>query len=128
MTVPLAVACVVAFVWLGMVLAISFLEAPLKFRAPEVTLRIGLAIGQLVFGALNSVAVVFAATLIVCVIIAHAAAWIMTAAVVAVAILGYSLCWCHRGHLAEQTASWPGHRRHAQVVTTSTSPWRPQSA
>ena len=37
------------FVWLGMVLAISFLEAPLKFRAPGVTLPIGLGIGRLVF-------------------------------------------------------------------------------
>ena len=32
-----AVAVAVTFVWLGMVLAISFLEAPLKFRAPNVT-------------------------------------------------------------------------------------------
>ncbi len=43
------------FVWLGMVLAVSFLEAPLKFRAPGVTLPIGLGIGRLVFRALNSV-------------------------------------------------------------------------
>ena len=50
----------VAFVWLGMVLAISFLEAPLKFRAPNVTTQIGLGIGRLVFRALNSIEVVFA--------------------------------------------------------------------
>lgn len=54
----LAVAAV--FVWLGMVLAISFLEAPLKFRAPGVTLEIGLGIGRLVFGALNVCEYVFA--------------------------------------------------------------------
>ncbi|MFW0150020.1 hypothetical protein ACNUDN_09340 [Mycobacterium sp. smrl_JER01] len=36
-----------------MVLAISFLEAPLKFRAPGVTLQVGLGIGRLVFRALN---------------------------------------------------------------------------
>ena len=30
----LAVMTAAVFVWLGMVLAISFLEAPLKFRAP----------------------------------------------------------------------------------------------
>ena len=53
----LAVAAI--FVWLGMVLAISFLEAPLKFRAPGVTLPIGLGIGRLVFRALNAVEVVF---------------------------------------------------------------------
>jgi hypothetical protein len=44
-----------AFIWLGMVLAISFLEAPLKFRAPGVTLRLGLGIGRVVFAALNRV-------------------------------------------------------------------------
>ena len=33
-----AVAVAVTFVWLGMVLAISFLEAPLKFRAPGITI------------------------------------------------------------------------------------------
>jgi hypothetical protein len=44
-----------AFVWLGMVLAISFLEAPLKFRAPGITVRLGLGIGRIVFTALNRV-------------------------------------------------------------------------
>jgi hypothetical protein len=46
------------FVWLGMVLAISFLETPLKFRAPGVTVPIGLGIGRLVFRALNTAEVV----------------------------------------------------------------------
>lgn len=45
----------VAFCWLGMVLGISFLEAPLKFRAPGVSLAIGLGIGRVVFRALNRV-------------------------------------------------------------------------
>jgi hypothetical protein len=48
-----ATAVAAVFVWLGMVLAISFLEAPLKFRAPGVTLQIGISIGRLVFTALN---------------------------------------------------------------------------
>jgi hypothetical protein len=56
----MAIAIAVTFVWLGMVLAISFLEAPLKFRAPNVTLQIGLGIGRLVFRALNTVEVAFA--------------------------------------------------------------------
>lgn len=43
------------FVWLGMLLAISFLETPLKFRAPGMTLPLGLGIGRLVFAALNRV-------------------------------------------------------------------------
>jgi hypothetical protein len=48
------------FVWLGMVLAASFLETPLKFRAAGVDLRTGLAIGRLVFSALNTAEIVLA--------------------------------------------------------------------
>ncbi|MEV4128379.1 hypothetical protein [Nocardia sp. NPDC049707] len=51
--------------WLGMVLAISFLETPLKFRAPGITVPLGLGIGRLVFRALNIVEAVLAALLIV---------------------------------------------------------------
>ena len=58
-----ATAVAATFVWLGMVLAISFIEAPLKFRAPGVTLPIGLGIGRLVFRALNAVEVVLAVAL-----------------------------------------------------------------
>jgi hypothetical protein len=57
----LIVASAVPFVWLGMVLAISFLEAPLKFRAPGVTLPLGLDIGRRVFRALNIAETVLAA-------------------------------------------------------------------
>ncbi|MFF0633323.1 hypothetical protein ACFYTS_12575 [Nocardia sp. NPDC004151] len=72
------------FLWLGMVLAISFIEAPLKFRAPNVTLAIGLGIGRLVFRALNGVESLFA-------ILILAAVWAdppgsATTAAVAVAI------------------------------------------
>jgi hypothetical protein len=57
----IAVAVAITFVWVGMVLAISFLEAPLKFRAPGVTLQVGLSIGRLVFRALNTIEVILAA-------------------------------------------------------------------
>ncbi len=46
---------VATFIWIGMVLAISFMEAWLKFRAPGITLALGLGIGRLVFGVLNKV-------------------------------------------------------------------------
>ncbi|CAN5457031.1 hypothetical protein BH10ACT9_BH10ACT9_21810 [soil metagenome] len=48
-----SIAVAAVFVWLGMVVGISFLEAPLKFRAPGVTPALGLGIGRLVFRALN---------------------------------------------------------------------------
>lgn len=44
--------------WAGMVAGISFLEAPLKFSAPQVTLAIGLGIGRLVFSWLNKLELV----------------------------------------------------------------------
>jgi hypothetical protein len=53
----------VPFGWLGMVLAISFIETPLKFRAPGITVALGLGIGRLVFRALNAAEVVLAAVL-----------------------------------------------------------------
>lgn len=36
----------VPFVWFGMIAAISFLEAPLKFQAPNITIPLGLEIGR----------------------------------------------------------------------------------
>ncbi|MFF5333138.1 hypothetical protein [Streptomyces sp. NPDC013181] len=59
-----AVAGALTFLWLGMVLAISFLEAPLKFRAPGVTIPIGLGIGRMVFRALNRVEIALTAALV----------------------------------------------------------------
>jgi len=59
-----AVAAAATFVWLGMVLAISFIEAPLKFRAPGVTLQLGLGIGRLVFRALNICELALAAVVV----------------------------------------------------------------
>lgn len=43
------------FIWIGFVSAISFMEAWLKFRAPGITLPLGLGIGRIVFNALNKV-------------------------------------------------------------------------
>lgn len=43
------------FVWFGMVTAISFIETPLKFKAPGMTHALGVGIGRLVFKALNLV-------------------------------------------------------------------------
>ncbi|WHU46080.1 hypothetical protein QNM97_19030 [Gordonia sp. L191] len=92
MSASYAVATAVTFVWLGMVLAISFLEAPLKFRAPGITIPLGLGIGRLVFRALNAVETAAALALIVC---AVAGGWVGQPAgilaVVAVVVLAVQL-------------------------------------
>ena len=67
--VAVRVAVAATLLWLGMVAAISFLEAPLKFRAPGLELRVGLAIGRIVFRALNIAEVCWAVAIAVCLII-----------------------------------------------------------
>lgn len=120
-----AIAVAIAFVWLGMVLAISFLEAPLKFRAPNVTLQIGLGIGRLVFRALNTVEVAFA--LVVVAIVAGnlggtagpTAAGIAAAFAVAIAALAIQLV-AIRPRLTRRSdrvlAGSEGPRSHAHYV------------
>lgn len=52
-------------IWCGMVMGISFMEAPLKFKAPGITPALGAGIGRLVFRTLNRIeCVLFVAWLI----------------------------------------------------------------
>ncbi|MFD2415314.1 hypothetical protein [Amycolatopsis pigmentata] len=74
-----------------MVLAISFLEAPLKFRAPGVTIPLGLGIGRIVFRALNSVESALAAGVIVAVVLGGPPPAVVVVMAVAVAILAGQL-------------------------------------
>lgn len=56
---------VLPVLWFGLVAAISFIEAPLKFQAPGITIPLGLGIGRLVFAALNGVEAVLLVALLV---------------------------------------------------------------
>ena len=87
MGAAVAIAVAAVFVWLGMVLAISFIEAPLKFRAPGVTLQIGLGIGRLVFRALSACELALAAVVVVCFVITPPTTGIALAAAVAIVTL-----------------------------------------
>jgi len=82
-----AVAIAITFVWVGMVAGIAFIEAPLKFRAPNVTLQIGLGIGRLVFRALNTVEGIFAGLLAILVIVSPPRPLVIAAFAVALAML-----------------------------------------
>jgi hypothetical protein len=83
-----ALATAVAFVWLGMLFAISFLEAPLKFRAPGVTVPLGVGIGRLVFRALNIVEGVLALALLGCAAVGNRALLGLAIALCAVLAVG----------------------------------------
>jgi hypothetical protein len=50
--------------WAGLVVGLSFIETPLKFRAPGITRELGLGIGRLVFSVLGRVEHVLAVLLV----------------------------------------------------------------
>ncbi len=50
---------IITFIWIGFVCAISFMESWLKFQAPNMTTKLGLGVGQLVFRALNIMEIIF---------------------------------------------------------------------
>ncbi|BBY53909.1 hypothetical protein H7J07_04580 [Mycobacterium koreense] len=114
-----AVAVAITFVWLGMVAGIAFIESPLKFRAPNVTLQIGLGIGRLVFRALNTVEGIFAGVLVVLVIVTPPATPIMVAFAVAMTMLLLQLA-AVRPRLNKRSdqvlAGYEGPRSHAHYV------------
>ncbi|WP_276027020.1 hypothetical protein [Mycolicibacterium litorale] len=102
-----------------MVLAISFLEAPLKFRAPGVTLQLGLGIGRLVFRALNTSEAVLAAVVVVSFVVRPPSAGVVVAAAVAIAVLAAQVL-AVRPRLSRRSdavlAGADGPRSHAHFV------------
>lgn len=99
----LRVAAAATLVWLGMVLAISFLEAPLKFRAEGLDIRVGLAIGRLVFRALNIAEIVWAVVIAVCLIVARPSGPMLILAAVTAVLLAIQLLMV-RPRLNQRTA------------------------
>lgn len=55
---------IAVFLWAGFICAISFMESWLKFRAPGLTMPVGLSVGKLVFSALNKVEWFFAIVIV----------------------------------------------------------------
>jgi hypothetical protein len=85
------VAAAATLVWLGMVLAISFLEAPLKFRANGLELRVGLAIGRIVFRALNFAEVLWAVVIALCLSVTRSSGPVLVLAALTAVLLAVQL-------------------------------------
>jgi len=85
------VAAAATLIWLGMALAISFLEAPLTFRAEGLELRVGLAIGRVVFRALNIAEVIWAVVIAVCLSVAGPSGPVLVIAAVTAVLLAVQL-------------------------------------
>lgn len=60
---------ITTFLWAGMVLAISFMEAPLKFQAPNITIELGLGIGKIVFSAMNKIEIIYSIIILISMLI-----------------------------------------------------------
>ncbi len=104
-----SLAVAVAWLWLGMVLAISFLEAPLKFRVVDIPT--GLGIGRVVFRALNAVEAVLAVLLGGARRSADPGATAATAGILAIAVL-----------VGQLVAVRPALTRRSNAVLAGTSP------
>jgi hypothetical protein len=55
--------------WAGMIAAISFMEAPVKFTAPSLSLQVGVDVGRHVFGMFNKVELVLCSLLALLIIL-----------------------------------------------------------
>lgn len=75
----------IPFVWFGAIGAISFMEAPLKFTAPNITLPLGLGIGRIVFQTLNKIEIVLGLLMILSFVVARPEAklWIYLFGIIA---------------------------------------------
>ena len=109
-----------------MVLAISFLEAPLKFRAPGVTLQIGLGIGRMVFRALNTVESLLAVGILAALTLSRPSVSVVVAFAIAVVALVGQLLGV-RPRLARRSRCGVGGRRgvplRARITRTFCSKW-----
>ena len=104
-----SLALAVAWLWLGMVLAISFLEAPLKFRVVDIAT--GLGIGRVVFRALNAVEAVLAVVLGVALLGGDPGTTAATAGIAAAVVL-----------IVQLLAVRPALTRRSDAVLAGTSP------
>ncbi|MGO1544202.1 MAG: hypothetical protein ACTHXA_07650 [Gulosibacter sp.] len=59
----LALRIILPAIWIGLIIAIDLIEAPLKFQAPGITIPLGLGIGRLVFLAMNITEIILAIVL-----------------------------------------------------------------
>lgn len=83
----------ISFFWAGMIASISFIEAPLKFRAPGITQALGLGIGKKVFKALNRVELVLALIAVVYLILVGVVTAAMLILAAAIVILLFQTFW-----------------------------------
>lgn len=104
--IALLILIAVPFCWLGMVLAISFMETPLKFRAPGMSTALGVAVGRIVFKALNTAEGILAlAALVALLAVPHPQPGLGVGAVITAAVLLALQVFLLRPLMAKRTRS-----------------------
>lgn len=83
----------VLLIWLGVVIGISFIEAPVKFTAPTLTRPVAFDVGRVVFTALNRTELVLFALTVVLGLVAERRRLFWIAAAVLAAMLAVQTLW-----------------------------------
>ncbi|PXX96855.1 hypothetical protein DF185_19640 [Marinifilum breve] len=102
---------VVTFIWAGFILAISFMEAWVKFRAESLDTPTALDVGMHVFGALNFVERIFTAIMLVYLFVYYA-----DKVVVVTGITIFTFIVAQSGYLL------PELNEHAQLIMQGMQP------
>ncbi|WP_321295637.1 hypothetical protein [Marinifilum fragile] len=102
---------VVTFIWVGFILAISFMEVWVKFRAESLDTPTALEVGMHVFGALNFVERIFTAILLVYVFVHYT-----DKVVVVTGITIFTFIVAQSGYLL------PELNEHAQLIMQGMQP------
>ncbi|MBF9141620.1 hypothetical protein [Hymenobacter properus] len=97
------------FVWAGLVAGISFLEAPLKFTAPHITVPLGLGIGRIVFAALNKLELALAGAALLSAALRRAPAHLWAALALLSTVLLLQTLWLLPALDLRATALLAGH-------------------
>lgn len=97
------------FLWAGLVAGISFLEAPLKFTAPHITVPLGLGIGRIVFAALNKLELALAGVALLSAARRRAPANVWTALALLSTVLALQTLWLLPALDLRATALLAGH-------------------
>lgn len=79
--------------WLGVLIGVSFIATPVKFKAPSLTRPVALEVGRLTFRLFSRVEWVFAILVLGTVAAAERSAWPLTLAVLAAALVALQSIW-----------------------------------
>ena len=78
---------VIAWVWLGMILGVSFLAAPAKFMAESLTLPVALEVGRVTFGLFDRLEWLITAALLIAAWRWHRRGWLDRRMAVMIAVI-----------------------------------------